>query len=473
LQRKIAGILDRFSLTQQFMLVSLVILLIGMLGLGWWVGKQIETGVINRTASEKALYVNSFIHPALENYVTGTELDPENIQKLDNLIKNSPLAQNVVSFKVWNLDGKIIYSSSQLLVGRAFTIKNELERAMQGDIVAIISDLDDEEDVPERNKWNKLLETYSPVTKSSTNQIIAVVEFYQEIDSLLDEIEKAQISSWLVLGVATLMVFLILSVFVQRASVTINHQRSELKSQVSRLTELLSQNAELHERVRQASSRSATLNERLLRRISAELHDGPAQDLGYVLLRLDGIQPQSQPNQDLSLSYGTYSIRLNEIKGSLQHAMQEIRAIASGMGLPELDTLSLEQTLTRVVRAHEQRTGTKVDFSYSGMQNQGSISVKIIVYRLVQEALNNSYRHAGGKGQRVKANCDQNELCIEISDQGPGFDIQQDFNHDGHLGLSGIYDRVTSLGGRVQIKSIEGQGTLILAQIPLETGEIK
>jgi len=298
-----------------------------------------------------------------------------------------------------------------------------------------------------------------------------VVEFYQKVDDLMDEIQKAQISSWLVLGAATLVVFLILSVFVQRASITITHQRAELKTQVSRLTDLLEQNTELHERVRQASSRSATLNERLLRRISAELHDGPAQDLGYVLLRLDGIQPNSLQNQDQSHPDESNAVRINEIKSSLQHAMQDIRAIASGMGLPELDTLSLEQTLERVVSAHEQRTGSKVDFHYDGIQKQGSLSSKIIVYRLVQEALNNSFRHADGKGQVVKAMCNQKELCIEISDLGPGFDVQQEIDQDGHLGLSGIYDRVNSIGGNVQIKSTQGQGTLILAKIPLQRGE--
>jgi signal transduction histidine kinase len=208
-----------------------------------------------------------------------------------------------------------------------------------------------------------------------------------------------------------------------------------------------------------------------LRRISAELHDGPAQDLGYALLRMDGIQTSPQQNEGQSPDEDANLCRIQEIKGSLQHAMQEIRAIASGMGLPELDKLTLAQTLERVIRAHEQRTGSLVSFQSTGILNQASLSSKIIVYRLVQEALNNSYRHAGGKGQVVKASCDQNSLFIEISDEGPGFDVQQEINQDGHLGLPGIYDRVNSLGGRVQIKSREGEGTLILAEIPLQTGE--
>ena len=411
-----------------------------MLGLGWWVGKQIETGVVNQTGAEKALYVNSFIHPILETYTPGEKLSPQAIAYLDSLVQNSPLGKNIVSLKIWDLAGHVIYSTSPDMIGGEYSVNPNLEKAMSGNVVATISDLAKPEDDFERNTWEKLLETYSPITKSSTSQITAVAEFYQTMDALQDEINNAQRSSWLLLGISFLVIYLIQAIFVQRASDTIRRQGLELNDKVFRLTDLLTQNTELHERVKRASSRSATMNEHVLRRISAELHDGPAQDLGYTILRLDGIRALIAGCPDNQTNGGDGISRLKEIEDSLQHAMVEIRAISSGMGLPELDGLAFDQTLERVITSHERRTGTKVNFSFEGRAQSTSLSTKIISYRLVQEALNNSFRHAGGKGQEVRATMNDNELFIEVSDQGPGFDVNEKINQESSYGAIG-YER--------------------------------
>lgn len=467
---KIRKFFEHISLAQQFMLASLVVLAISMAGLGWWVGKEIEFGVINRTAGETSLYVDSFIDPPLQHLTQGSDLQPNDIDMLSHLAKDTPLGQHIVAFKVWDMHGRVVYSTNPDLIGQVYPIKPELAGAMLGNVVADISDLSDAENLLERGRWKRLLETYSPITKDSTSQIIGVVEFYQTVDTLDREILKARQSSWLVLGAAFLMVYLVLSIFVQRTSNTISHQDSELKNQVNRLTDLLAQNADLHNRAALATSRSAALNERFLRRIGAELHDGPAQDLGYALLRLDGVLAQAEKLPDAALREPSATNELKDIETSLQHALQEIRAISSGMGLPELDQLSLPETLERVVQAHERRTGTKVDYLYEGSAEQASLSAKITSYRLVQEALNNSFRHAKGIGQQVRASCQDGELNIQVSDQGAGFDAQHKIDQDVHLGLSGIRERVNSLGGLFHIESVKGQGTLIKAQIPLQTG---
>src|SRR5438094_755017 len=112
-----------------------------------------------------------------------------------------------------------------------------------------------------------------------------------------------------------------------------------LSSQVSRLTDLLKQNAELHERVRRAAARTTALNERFLRRISAELHDGPAQDIGLALLRLDHVVARCEVYHALRSSAHQDSQDLAVIESSLNHAMQEERAISYGLELPHLGNL--------------------------------------------------------------------------------------------------------------------------------------
>jgi signal transduction histidine kinase len=226
---------------------------------------------------------------------------------------------------------------------------------------------------------------------------------------------------------------------------------------VQRLTELLAQNGELRARVQRASANAAASNERFLRRISAELHDGPVQELGAALLRMDRVIGQN-PGQE----------QLPAIQTSMQTAIQEVRGLASGLGLPQLEGLRLEEVLVQVVNSHERRTGSKVKLSTAGLPEQVELPVKITVYRIVQEALNNAFRHAGGAGQSVSAKCEAGRIQIEISDQGPGFDVNQSIDWEQHLGLAGMRERVESLGGVFSIESQIKLGSRVNFSLPLQ-----
>ena len=296
---------------------------------------------------------------------------------------------------------------------------------------------------------------------AGTDRIIAVAEFYQKTDELQSELNAAQRRSWLVVAGVMSLTFILLSGFVKRASDTIDHQKVELSNQVTRLTELLGQNRELHERVRRAAARVTTLNEGLLRRIGSELHDGPAQDLSLALLKLDTIIGQSEVCQFASINGLPCNSQMIAIQSATQNALKELRAISTGLGLPELAELSLTETVMRVVHAHERRTNTKVDLELSELPVHTPLPVKITLYRLIQEALNNSYSHAGGKGQKVSVMTKDSQIIVEISDQGPGFDLSQALRMDNHLGIAGMRERVESLGGNFSIETKEGKGTLV------------
>jgi len=464
-------LLNHLSVAQRFMLASFAVLLLGMLGIGWWVGQQIATGVIHRTAATTALYVDSFIAPNLQELAQRDSLTVKHVTSLSRLMRDTQLGQQIAAFKVWDAHGRIIYSTEPAGIGRVFPVQGGLARAWRGEVAARISDLQDDENALEREHQTRLLEIYSPVRLRGTEQIIAVAEFYQTVDDLQREIGAAQRWSWLVVGITTLVMYLLLAGFVQRASDTIASQQAALSNQVSRLTHLLKQNAELHERVRRAAARTTALNERFLRRIGAELHDGPAQDISLALLRLDheiarcemygGARPNGQQDSE----------NLAVIETSLQHALQEVRAISSGLGVPNLGDLTLAETVAQVVRAHERRSGTKLLLNLDDLPTQASLPVKITVYRVIQEALNNAYRHAGGINQQVLARCETGDLIVEISDRGSGFDGAQVAGSDEHLGLVGMRERVESLGGLFRIESGPGCGTKVIARLPLQAGE--
>jgi signal transduction histidine kinase len=352
------------SLSQQFLLASFVILFANMLGIGWWVGQQIELGVLHRTAAATALYVDSFIQPLLQPLAQAETLTPAQMDAFDRLLNETPLGQEVVSFKVWGPGGRVLYATDPAAIGQVFPPSPGLVGSWQGAVTSDISDLEADENVSERAQFSRLMEIYSPVRQSGTNRIIAVAEFYHPLDALEDEITEARLQSWLVVGLGTLLMYLLLAGLVQRGSNTIRRQQAALEMHVAQLTDLLAQNAELHQRVQRAARRTAELNERFLRRISAELHDGPAQDLALALLQLDSLHPPPNTSSPTPPHVPDSGDDLERIESSINHALQELRAIAAGLRLPELEHLSLAEAVNRAVRSHERHTLTEVKLAF-------------------------------------------------------------------------------------------------------------
>lgn len=468
---RIDHLLKQLSLARRFTLASLCILVVGMIGVGAWVGQEIAAGVVQRTAATTALYVDSFIAPNVQELEHSSALAPAHIAQLKGLLQNTPLGRQIAALKVWDRQGRILYSTTPAEINQVFPVQDGLAQAWRGEVAAEISNLQADENALERAQQARLLEIYSPVRLSGSDQIIAVAEFYQQVDDLEREITAAQQRSWLVVGVVTLVMYVLLAGFVQRASDTIARQQLALRDQVAQLTEVLAQNAALHERVHRAAARTTALNERFLRRISAELHDGPAQELGLALLRLDDIAPRcetctiNRPNQD------TREDVLEIVRQSLRRALDEVRAISTGLGVPQLDHLTLTDTARRAVRTHERRTGTKVQLRISDLPAQAPLPVKITLYRVIQEALTNAYRHAGGVGQAIRLDGSADAVHLEVADQGPGFDGDLSSDHEEHLGLVGMRERVASLGGRFQVVSARNQGATIIADLSLRPVE--
>ena len=199
------------------MFAGLVILLAGMVGIGAWVQKQIEMGVIHRTGVTTALYVDSFVAPNLQELGQTDELFPEHLDTLGKLVQNTPIGHQIVAFKVWDTRGKLLYSTDQTTIGKTYPMHEGMLRARLGEVVSEVSPLEDEENAPLGAVYEKLLETYSPVWLSGTNQIIAVAEFYQLTDELDKEIGILKRRSWLVVGLAILLIYLLLSVFVRQS----------------------------------------------------------------------------------------------------------------------------------------------------------------------------------------------------------------------------------------------------------------
>lgn len=458
----------KYSLARKFFYVSLIILFVGMLVIGFFVGGQIEKGVINQTAIVTSLYVDSIIAPLLHGVSfeehPNDQIHPEDFDQLrqfNSMLENTPLGKNIVAFKLWLRDGEIIYSPNEKLVGIHFPISEALQQSFNGAVVSEMSQLNKPEHAYEKLYWDTLIEIYAPVRDQTTGDIIAVVEFYLLPDDLKAEIRSAQIKGWGIVIGATALMYILLAGIVNQAGNKIFDQQNELEDQVIQLSELLDQNETLHQRVKRAAVRATALNERFLGQISSDIHDGPTQDLALALLRIDPLSDTIHGklnNPEISKDFIT-------IQGALESAMKELRTISSGLRLPELDKMDPEEVIRRAVHDYEKKSRNKVSMELEKIPETAGVSIKITLYRVIQEALNNGYRHSGGKNQVVKSRGVQDDIEIEISDSGPGFNPQT-INLDGHIGLAGMLERVEVLGGRFQIASSEKGGTTVHICLP-------
>ena len=461
----------RLSLARQYLLVSFLILFCGMLIIGAWVGRQIEIGVMNRTAAITALYVDSLVSHHLQYLVDTNNPDLSHDAELDVLLTTTPLGERIVAFKVWGNDGRILYSANPALIGLQFPIEGGLEKAFNGDVYTEISDLSREENLFEQQEWPQLIETYTPVRIEGEGKVVAVIEFYQTMDELKDEIHAAQQRSWVVVGVSTVVIYLSLAGLVSRASNTIIFQQSELRDKVAQLSTMLMQNEQLHSRVSRAANRTTELNERFLRRIATDLHDGPGQDLALALLRIDELADVCATCTAFLVKRKAANDDFSTIRSALQSALTDMRAILAGLRLPEIGQLSITETVERAVRDYERKTSAAVNLTVNDVPVDAPLSVKITLYRILQESLANGFRHADGASQRVSITGKDHQLIVEISDDGPGFN-KRDVLPDEHLGLIGMRERVEILAGTFEVKSAQNNGTLIRASLPLTLLEV-
>jgi signal transduction histidine kinase len=459
--------LDRwhsFTLARQFLLAGTLVSMVAMLGVGAFVSDVIERLFVRHAGATTALYVDSVVAPALPDMRTVSRLDDIVARALDETLGTGKLGERLVSYRLWRRDGTILYANRQELIGKRFEPSANLLAAFSGQIVAEYGSPDDPESSVERSTGLPLLEVYSPILQPWSGEVVAVSEFYEHVPDFAYGVQMARLQGWAAVAAVTLGLFLTLAAIVFRGSATIEAQRLALKQRVQDLSRLARSNEELAQRAQTASERATAFNERFLRQLGADLHDGPAQLVAFAALRLG-----SRILRDSTASKAARDGELKSIKASLADAMEEIRAISAGLVLPHIETAGLAEVLTAAVKAHEQRTKTKVPLSISGNLVSLDPAVKICVFRFVQEGLANASRHAGGKGMSVSQTYENGRLSIEVADRGPGFDV--DAVPPERLGLACLRQRVESLGGTIAVVSAS-KGTRLTMSIEVPDNEV-
>ena len=451
------------SLARQFAIASSVVVGCCMAIVGTWVSARIETGVVHNTAAPTALFVDSFVEPHVQELATGAVLSPEAQRALDALLAGTAISKNIAMFKVWGRDGTVAYSNRKDLIGKSFPATKAFRSALNGVVAAEFDRLHDD---AERQMGVPMLEVYAPLRQRGSGRVIAVAEFYEIAGELQAHLRQAMVQSWAVVGAVTVLMLGLLFGIVQRGSHTIARHEQALEQRVDELSVLLSQNEDLRRRLAQANHRAAVINERFLRRVGADLHDGPAQLIGLALLRLDALKSRLSHRPT-----GSGPDDLETVRGALVDSLKEIRNLSAGLALPELEAVSPAEAIAMAARSHERRTGSSVTCEIGDLPNSRPPLLNMCLYRFTQEGLNNAFRHAGGKGQTVRAICNDENIEIEVSDAGPGFDPNRKPADKYGLGLAGLRERIESLGGTLYIRSQPGGGARLTARFKVSDAE--
>jgi len=447
---------QRLSLASRFALAMGVVLIAATFAIGAFVTARIEESVVRNSANATAIFMESVISPISQQLADSETLSPGAQRALVEIFNNTPLGQRVISYKFWRRDGFLIDASNRDLVGQTFALTENLRRAWDGEVMADFEELGDAEDVAEEALGLPLLEIYSPIRAVWSGEVIAVAEFYEVNQELHDDLVAARLGAWgTVSGIVT-AIGALLYVIVLGGSRMIEAQRRALDARLEELRDLSDRNTDLRLRVQAAAGRAAAGNERTIRRIGADLHDGPAQHLAYAALRLDALADRAA---------GTDAADLLQVRDAVRHAMTEVRGLARGLSLPQIAGRPLAEILSEAVEAHALRTGHPVAFEAWGeVPDDPGDPLRIAAFRFVQEALNNASRHAAGTALSVKLEAGASRLRLAVADRGPQ-PISGTEGQGSGMGLTGLRDRIESLGGTLAVRPRDGGGTELIMTI--------
>ncbi len=197
-------------------------------------------------------------------------------------------------------------------------------------------------------------------------------------------------------------------------------------------------------------------------RISRELHDDTAQRLAALLvhLRLIGLEEAGKRRSAMMVA----------LREGLQEAAEGVRRIARGLRPPALEDAGVVAALQAHIRDLFENQTIRTSFDAGAVDQLLNEDGKLVLYRVVQEALSNVVRHSGATVVSVTVHTEGSAVVAVVEDDGDGFDGRT-VGEGAGLGLLGMKERAASVGGSVVVESAPGDGTRVLLSIPQQIGE--
>jgi signal transduction histidine kinase len=188
-------------------------------------------------------------------------------------------------------------------------------------------------------------------------------------------------------------------------------------------------------------------------RLSREIHDTLAQGLSSIVLLARTASPADYPS------------RLREIEETAAANLAEARRFVADLRPVQLENASLPEALRRLA------AGADVEFRLEGEPVPLPVEAEVALLRLAQEALANVRRHAKAERTAVTLAYQDDEVTLDVFDDGVGFDPQL-VRPGEHFGLHGMRQRIGELGGGVSVESAPGEGTVVAASLPVAAREV-
>ncbi|RXZ83554.1 histidine kinase [Paenibacillaceae bacterium] len=256
-------------------------------------------------------------------------------------------------------------------------------------------------------------------------------------------------------------------------SVDLSIERAEtISSQVNVVLEYLSGDLNQITRILESAKNRQVIGLKIIlaqeeerKRISREIHDGPAQSLANLVLRTE-IAERMLIKQEFRLVQD----ELIDLKSQVRMGLEEIRKIIFNLRPMALDDLGLVPTLRKYVQDFEEKAKIRTTFDTIGREIRLPSAMEAAIYRLVQEAFTNALKHASPSFVSLEITYQVQMVKIVIQDNGSGFhvDLVEARAHDNSsFGLIGMRERVELLEGRMEIESAINEGTKITIHIPI------
>jgi PAS domain S-box-containing protein len=208
------------------------------------------------------------------------------------------------------------------------------------------------------------------------------------------------------------------------------------------------------QRAREAlSSRLIDVQEVERRRLAREIHDDVGQRLTALKFLIERVGKSGAADQARQV---------------VEETLARVRDMSMGLAPPMLEDLGLLPALLWHVERFEAQTQIRIAFRHSDLDRRFPPNVELSAFRIVQEALTNTARHAGTSSARLHVWANEHGLGVEVGDDGVGFDPERAAAAPS-VGLGGIRERVRLMGGEFTIETAPGAGTQLAAILPLES----
>jgi len=199
------------------------------------------------------------------------------------------------------------------------------------------------------------------------------------------------------------------------------------------------------------------------KRVAREIHDGPAQSMANVVLRMEFCEKlmDVDPNKVGS--------ELKELKDIVRKNLQDVRKIIFDLRPMALDDLGVVPTLKRYIQDFREKNDIYIEINCYGQETRLEPVLEVALFRLIQEALNNVVKHSRASNVKVTVEMKPDWVRAAVEDDGTGFDLENLLSNTSgtHFGLISMKERIDLLGGEMDIDTKPGKGTRVSFKIPV------